>query len=256
MDLAKRINQEIEILNNELTNHHLYNYLKTLEDVRVFTHYHVFAVWDFMSLLKSLQKSLTCIDIPWTPNSNSNTARFINEIVLGEETDIDKTGSFKSHFDMYIDAMKGIGADTKQISEFINYLNNNYSVYDALHKANVDSVVSEFVKFTFEAINTKKDHIIAAVFAFGREGLIADMFIEILNHSSSINQESYHSMIYYLERHIELDGDEHGPMAMKMIEELCGDDDHKITETIKYAKKALEYRIMLWDRIADAIQKV
>ena len=255
MDLAERINQEIAPLNEELTNHRIYNYLKSLEDIRLFTHYHVFAVWDFMSLLKALQKSLTCVDTPWVPNSNSNTARFINEIVLAEETDVDQQGLFKSHFDMYIHAMKEIGADTKQISDFINYLQDNNSINNALNKAQVDPVVSNFVQFTFDTIATKKDHIIASVFAFGREGLIADMFIEILNHSSDINQASYHSMIYYLERHIELDGDEHGPMAMRMIQELCGDDEQKIVETIKYAKKALDYRIMLWDRIADLMHK-
>ena len=255
MHLSERINTEIETLNQDLRSHRIYHHLATLDDVKVFTQYHVFAVWDFMSLLKSLQNSLTCKDIPWVPNSNSNTARFINEIVLGEETDIDKEGLFKSHFDMYIDAMEEIGADTNQIITFISFLRDNNSISDALKTMKVDSVVSDFVKFTFDTISTKKDHIIASVFAFGREGLIADMFIEILNNSSKINQASYHSMIYYLERHIELDGDEHGPMAMKMIEELCGNDEQKIEETIVYAKEALKHRIKLWDRITSAIQE-
>ena len=255
MHLSERINTEIETLNQELRSHRIYNHLAVLDDVKVFTQYHVFAVWDFMSLLKSLQNSLTCNDIPWLPNSNSNTARFINEIVLAEETDVDKQGFFKSHFDMYIDAMQEIGADTNQISSFITFLRNHNSVSDALKNMKVDPVVSDFVQFTFDAINTKKDHVIASVFAFGREGLIADMFIEILNNSSEINQVSYHSMIYYLERHIELDGDEHGPMAMKMIEELCGNDEQKIEETIVYAKEALKHRIRLWDRITYAIQQ-
>ena len=254
MDLAERINKEIRPLNLALTNHRIYNHLTNLEDIKIFTQYHVFAVWDFMSLLKYLQRSLTCIDIPWVPNINSNTARFINEIVLGEETDIDKDGVFNSHFDMYIDAMKEIGSDTNQIFRFISFLKDQNSVSDALQKVKADEIVSEFVQFTFDIINTKKDHVVASVFTFGREGLIADMFIEILNHSSHINKVSYQSMIYYLERHVELDGDEHGPMAMKMIQELCGDDEVKIEETIIAAKQALEHRVRLWDRIADSIQ--
>tara|TARA_B100001758_G_scaffold247942_1_gene268805 strand:+ start:5919 stop:6683 length:765 start_codon:yes stop_codon:yes gene_type:complete len=254
MDLSERINKEIKPLNEALTNHRIYNHLNNLEDIKVFTQFHVFAVWDFMSLLKYLQRSLTCVDIPWIPNKNSNTARFINEIVLGEETDADKDGVFNSHFDMYIDAMKEIGSNTSQISKFIAFLKDDISVSDALRKVNVDEVVSDFVQFTFESINTKKDHVVASVFTFGREGLIADMFIEILNNSSHINKVSYQSMIYYLERHVELDGDEHGPLAMKMMEELCGDDEQKIKETIISAKQALEHRIKLWDRIADSIQ--
>ncbi len=253
MNLTERINQELNPIVQELTNHRLYHRLKTLDDIKVFTQYHVFAVWDFMSLLKSLQNSLTCVSIPWLPNNNPNTARFINEIVLGEETDIDKDGFYKSHFDMYIDAMQEIGSDTNQIFSFISCLRNHDSVSDALNNVDVDPVVSDFVKFSFDTINTKKDHIIASVFTFGREGLIADMFIEILNHSSHINQVSYKAMIYYLQRHIELDGDEHGPMAMKMIKELCENDEQKIKETILYAKKALQHRVRLWDRIADEI---
>ena len=156
---------------------------------------------------------------------------------------------------MYIHAMKEIGADTKQISDFINSLQDNISINNALNNAQVDPVVSNFVQFTFDTIATKKDHIIASVFAFGREGLIADMFIEILNHSSDINQASYHSMIYYLERHIELDGDDHGPIALKMISNLCGNNKKKWDDVIAYSKKALKERIKLWDHILDCINK-
>ncbi len=255
MDISLSIESEIHHLKQKLINHRIYNHLSNIEDVKIFTQYHVFAVWDFMSLLKSLQNSLTCVDIPWLPNKNSNTARFINEIVLGEETDVNENGIYKSHFDMYIDAMKDIGADTSMILKFINYLSNGHSVTDAMQKIDADKAVCEFVKFSFDTIMKNKEHVIASVFTFGREGLIADMFIEIINHSSKINNKSYNSMIYYLERHVELDGDEHGPMSMKMIQELCGNDEQKIIETISAAKDALQHRINLWDRISEAIQE-
>ena len=253
MNLTDRINNELASLHEELINHKLYNNLLTLDDIKIFTQIHVFAVWDFMSLLKALQNSLTCVAVPWLPNSNSNTARFINEIVLGEETDINEKGVFKSHLNMYIDAMNEIGADTGQIKLFIDLLNKQYTVKDALFNVNADPVVVDFVNYTFEIIDTGQDHLIASVFTFGREGLIADMFIEILNQSSIINKTSYNAMKYYLERHIELDGDEHGPMSMKMISELCANDESKLEETIKVAKEALLHRIKLWDKISDSI---
>ena len=253
MTVVERIEKETEELKDKLLNHDLYNSLTDIEDVKVFMSLHVFAVWDFMSLLKSLQNHLTCTTLPWIPKENTNTARFINEIVLGEETDINEQGRFRSHFDMYLDSMTEIGVDMKEINDFINYLKDGRGVDYSLNKMKVDNVISDFINFTFDIIKSGKVHVIASAFTFGREGLIADMFIEILNNSNKIKKTSYKSMIYYLERHIELDGDEHGPMSMKMMEELCQDDPKKIDEAIEIAKLALKHRIKLWDRINEKI---
>lgn len=242
----------IEQLMEELTSHKLYEGLKTVDDVKLFTEYHVFAVWDFMSLLKALQTSLTCTDTPWIPKGNTNTARFINEIVLGEETDVDADGNFKSHFEMYLDAMDDVGASTTQIREFVKLLEGGMSVSDALEGCGANDAIKEFVGFTFEVIETGKDHMIASAFTHGREGLVPQVFIEILNKSSYLTNNSYRSMKYYLERHIEIDGDEHGPLSLKMIEELC-DTEEKTLEADEIAKKSIKQRIKLWDAIASAL---
>jgi hypothetical protein len=240
-------------LRKELTNHSLYKEVKTTIDIQLFTQQHVFAVWDFMSLLKSLQSHLTCIELPWTPSSNPVTRRFINEIVFCEESDIDQDGVSMSHYEMYLVAMQQIGADISQMNHFCSLIQNGKSIEQAFQELKVPLAVQNFVRFTFEVIATNKPHIIAAVFTFGREDLIPDMFIEIvknLGKSTSVDK-----LVYYLERHIELDGDEHGPISLKMVEELCGKDPVKWEEAMLYSKKALQQRIALWDNIAIDVKE-
>lgn len=249
-----QVKSSVKLLMDELTDHKLYEGLKTLEDVKTFTEYHVFAVWDFMSLLKALQNSLTCTQTPWTPKGNTNTARFINEIVLGEETDVDSDGNYKSHFEMYLDAMENIGSNTSQIRKFISLIEEGQTVEEALEGADTTTAIRDFVGYTFEIIATDKNHMIASAFTHGREGLIPEVFIEILNKSSYLNNNDYRSMKYYLERHIELDGDEHGPLSLKMIDELC-DTDQKTIEADQVAAESIRKRIALWDAIADELKK-
>jgi hypothetical protein len=251
--MLQNILNELESLRRELTNHSLYKEVRTTNDIQLFTEQHVFAVWDFMSLLKSLQAHLTCIELPWTPSPNPVTRRFINEIVFCEESDIDQDGKTMSHYEMYLVAMKQIGADTSRMDNFCDLIKKGNTLDYAFQKSKTPKSVQDFVNFTFEVIASKKPHIIAAVFTFGREDLIPDMFIEIVKRLGG--NTSIDKLVYYLERHIELDGDEHGPISLKMVEELCGNDALKWDEALLYSKKALQHRISLWDNIALDIKE-
>jgi hypothetical protein len=248
-----RIQSVIEPLRQEIINHKVYSVINDIDDLKVFMQYHVYAVWDFMSLLKSLQMGLTSTTTPWFPVGNANTRYLINEIVTGEESDVDGEGVRKSHYEMYLEAMHQCGADTKVIHQFIDTLKETGSLSEAYVLANVPQEAREFMDFTFEVINSKQSHLQSAAFTFGREDLIPHMFISIVRDLNQKFPDQLSLIKYYLERHIEVDGDHHSHLALEMTAELCGDNEAywKAAEEITVA--ALQQRINLWNGVYNEI---
>ncbi len=246
--------QNLEPLKDKLRNHSLYNNIKDVEDLKIFSNAHVYAVWDFMSLLKFLQIKLTSTSLPWFPSNNTITAKLINEIVAGEETDEDQDANPMSHFEMYINSIQEFGLDTDEILDNINSLNNLESIEEDIDKLNIKEYVKNFLKFTFSVIKRGNVHEVASVFTFGREDLIPDMFIPLIEGINAENND-LNKLIYYFKRHIEVDGDMHGPMSMEMLSYLCNDETKKISEASSVSKEALLARILLWDGIENEIKK-
>ena len=253
MNKIDNLLSEISETREQLLKHKLYNKLNSVEAISKFMEIHVFAVWDFMSLAKSLQNNLTCTEIPWYPTEDKVSRRLINEIILGEESDVDQKNNPASHFELYVESMKKIGSSTNLIEKFVRKIKETKDYNLSKEGSNLPEGITKFLDFTFDTINTNKSHVIASVFTFGREDLIPDMFINIVKTLNEKNETQISDLLYYLERHIELDGDEHGPMALKMISELCGDDATKWKEATLMSKKALEMRIKLWDFIESSL---
>jgi hypothetical protein len=246
--------ERLRPLYTRLANHPLYSSFETVQDLHVFMESHVFAVWDFMSLLKTLQRGLTSVDVPWVPSAYPVSRRLINEIVLGEESDLYGTRAI-SHFEIYLQAMRECGACTLAIDEHIASLRRGQPWQTALARSAAPEAAQRFVRSTFAIIEEGRLHAIAAAFTFGREDLIPDMFRGFLRDQNARLSGKLSTLRWYFDRHIEVDGEDHGPMALQMVSELCGNDPVKWSEAAEAAENALSARIALWDGIAARLKQ-
>jgi hypothetical protein len=239
------IEARIAPLRARLTAHPLYAAIRTEDHLRLFMQSHVFAVWDFMSLLKALQNKLTCTGVPWVPSAFPESRRFINEIVLGEESD-QFEGRAISHFELYLEAMTEAGADT-------NPIHTTLAARDPLTTKAIPAAARAFITTTFDIIRQDNTAAMAAAFTFGREDVIPDIFRELVR---DLNQRGSNlgKFIWYLERHIEVDGEDHGPLSLRMVADLCGDDPELWEQAAATAEAAIEARLALWDGILAEIQ--
>jgi hypothetical protein len=230
--------------------HPIYQRVRGATSARIFMEHHVFAVWDFMSLLKALQRRLTCVDVPWIPPIDPRAARLINEIVVAEESDEDGKGSYAGHFDLYFEAMRDVGADTTKIEHFVHALRAGLPLERALQHARVPDCVASFVVNTVDIASHAETHGIAAAFFLGRENVIPEMFDKLrasleLSGATRMTER----LRYYLSRHVEVDGDLHGPAAQQLLVSLCGNDQEKWSTANAAACRALRARIRLWDAV-------
>jgi hypothetical protein len=232
---------------NELLAHPIYREVHSLSRLRLFMSHHVFAVWDFMCLAKRLQRDLTSLDALWLPPRRPSLARFINSVVLGEESDVDPDGHAASHFDLYLAAMEEVGASTAQAYRFVLLVREGVDVETALTVAGASPGVQAFVRHTLQTARQGTTIEVLSSFLFGREDLIPDMFSRLL--PLWVDSDQARRFTYYVERHIELDGDDHGPAGQRALAELARDDEAIWDAARRAAESAINARIALWDGV-------
>jgi len=246
------LQKSIEPYKKVLRNHPINSYIISHEHLSVFMQHHIFAVWDFMSLVKKLQVELTSVDSIWFPKGSGETRYLINEIVLGEESDIDPNGGYISHFDLYLRAMDELAIMVPPALSTFKQFKSVEEFLIALPSFNLPQSINDFLTFTFSSILNGKIEEIAAIFTFGREDLIPEMFQLILNQLRVQSPDKVKTLTYYLERHIEVDGGHHSQLATSMVSQLCQDDPKAWKRATNAAVNSLQARIKLWDGIVAA----
>lgn len=237
-------------LRARLMTHPLYACLRDEQSIRVFMEAHVFAVWDFQSLLKALQRLLTCVEVPWIPTPDPEARRLVNEIILDEESDHAPAGGYLSHFEIYLQAMRECGADTGPIQSFVSSVSAGTAVEEALDPLTLPPGIRSFVRTTMAIARSGQPHRVASAIAFGREEIIPAMFRQLVDRLVAVSPHSWSTFRYYLERHIGKDSEQHGPQTYMLVHRLCGSDRTLWLQAVNTTKTSLEARIRLWDRIA------
>ncbi len=251
--MLDQLMESVRPLRQRLIDHPIYEAIDSPDALRCFMEHHVFAVWDFMSLLKALQIRLTCVTVPWTPSPDRAARRLVNEIVLAEESDEDGNGAYASHFECYLEAMTQAGADVGPVQEFVRRIAAGESVPDALESAQVPPAARAFVSTTWDFVTSASLPTLVAGFTVGREDLIPDLFRGLVERITASEPVGYETFIRYLDRHVHLDGDEHGPMALNLLKSICEFNPDRWREATSAATRALDSRRELWDGVVREV---
>lgn len=251
-----QIADAIQSRRDALNAHPIYAAIGGIEDLRVFMEHHVYSVFDFMSLVKYLQGIVAPARHPWLPARDTAVRRFINELVLEEESDQglpDATGvqGYTSHFELYCSAMREIGARGDTALAFVGRLYHE-DIDTVLAQAPIPEPARRFTRVTFDFIASGKPHVVAAALALGREHIIPDMFRALLDRSG-VGADEAPAFHYYLERHVHLDEGSHAPMSLRLLDGLCGGDPVRLDEALAAAVRAIDARIAFWDGVLEAI---
>ena len=241
-----------------LLDHPVYAEVASVADLKRFMEDHVFAVWDFMSLLKRLQQDLTCTKVPWFPADNARAARLINDIVIGEETDLDPNGSYVSHLELYLRAMADVGASIHQFETFRALARVGTPVKAAMVRTGVPPHVQAFVAHTMALAQSGSTEEVLAAFFYGREDIIPEMFSRLQKTLAGTkhDNDSLRNFIYYIERHIALDGDSHGPMGRELLDGLVADSAQRHQRALHAACDSIRARIELWNGTLSTLRQM
>lgn len=249
----KNLNSEVVNFKTTLQKHAVFNRIQSLSGLRIFTTYHIILVWDYMSLLKSLQTQLTCIQTPWKPVQSPYIRFLINSLVLKEESDIAADGNYASHYEMYRHAMQEMGADVSLMDNLMENIECEIPVFSAIEKSSIPGPLKDFLEYTFYVIQKAPIHEQAAVLCYGREGFGHHLLLKLLEPMQEKYAGQLNSFIYYLRRKNEINEKYHTQLSGILLQELCGDDTLKWQQATLAANQSLRNRLRLFDFINEKI---
>lgn len=224
--------------------------LHTIAQLQQFMQHHVYAVWDFTLLLKALQQQLSSAGHP-------QAIALIAQLASEEESDWlpEHCGGpcQLSHFEIYLLAMEEIGADTAAIRAVIDLAAREGLAAALAHPA-IPAPSRRFMASTQAVIRSGQAHLMAAAFCYGREQLVPALFRQLRQQLTAADLQAP-TLAWYLDRHIDLDGDQHGALAERMVLDLCGDNQAAQHEVMALRPLVERERAVFWSGISACLRE-
>lgn len=230
--------------------HPIFPRLKSLEAVKVFMEHHIWCVWDFMYLAKSVHSSLSGRGA-WSPSPCPETLADFNDILATEETDIGPTGKLGSHFEFFVEAMEQAGADTIPVRAFQRQVELGEAPLLAMRKSKAPTSAIQFVSATMNDASGPT-HIRAASFCLAREDLVPRL-LRRLRRYVPWNHPRLEMLKWYVDRHIELDTVHHGPTGRRILAAVIAGDSNRRAEASAAAELAIAARVKYLDAILRSL---
>ena len=147
------------------------------------------------------------------------------------------------------------GASTTRIDNLLAQINCNPNEQLTIAELDLPASVKVFVSSTFDIIQRNDTVELASAFLYGREDILPTLFTPIIRTISGDYSGRLDKFVYYLDRHIEVDQDEHQPAATRLLQSLCKNNAAKLERARNTASNALNNRIRLWDGILAELKR-
>lgn len=218
-----------------------------------------------MILLKRIRVEFNEYNYPLDPafwiqyDDEGNLYRALNQIIIDEESDITPVeGVYKSHFNLYLDAMVEIGAPLTIIDDILSYnyqIESPKNIYSTFELS--ENYCEKCKEYDDEVLDIVQDPDVIPTlvyFVYGREAIIPGMFKKILDVVKDV--PGTESLQFYLKRHIEVDADSHSNLAKYILDKFVERTEYTAGNIEQLKNEAIAHRIKLWDAIADEINNM
>ncbi|CAG9319831.1 unnamed protein product [Blepharisma stoltei] len=216
--------------------------LESLPATRVYMKNFIYQAWAVISTLKALRSKLSPSTVPWYPPEDENSVRYINEILLDEETDVaGQPQQYSSHYNLFIKAMREANGFSEPMETLVTDLRQGMA-WDKAFIKNKDQYKHIISPSTFKYVENEIGiamngdlHQIAGFFFLGREETVPDLFSGFVK---SLNEKEVNAPLFksYIQRHIDLDGDLHAPLGEKITQRVCKEDPKMWKEVYEAGK--------------------